>query len=100
MKSSGMVSIRLKEILEERGLTMYWLAQTAGVPDNTLRNIIKKEGQRRIDLTVISRLCAALECEAGEFFEFIPDDEDKAITQLARTKKAKAAKAIKKARKR
>jgi putative transcriptional regulator len=92
MKSPGMVIIRLKEILEERGISMYWVAQISGVPDNTLRNIIKKDGQRRIDLTVISRLCAALEMEPGEFFEYVPDEEDKAITQLARSKRKKAAK--------
>jgi len=85
-----MIIIKLKEVLDRRGQTMYWLAKTAGVPHNTLRNIASKDSQKRIDLTVLSKLCAALECLPGEFFEFAPDDEDRAITALARSKKAKA----------
>jgi DNA-binding Xre family transcriptional regulator len=90
-----MIIIKLKEVLEKKGHTMYWLAKTAGVPHNTLQNMVKKDFQRRIDLVVLSKMCAALECGPGEFFEFIPDAEDLAITQLARSKKAKASRAAK-----
>jgi DNA-binding Xre family transcriptional regulator len=94
-----MIIIKLREVLDQQGQTMYWLAKTAGVPHNTLRNIASKDSQKRIDLTVLSKLCAALECLPGEFFEFAPDDEDRAITALARSKKAKDAGAGKVAKK-
>src|SRR5262249_37185172 len=57
-----MITIKLDEMLEKKGRTLYWLATTAGIPHNTLRNMSKKETQKRIDLTVVSRMCAALDC--------------------------------------
>src|SRR5262245_55032960 len=81
-----MILIRLEAVLEKKGKSMYWLAKTSGVPHNTLRNMAKKDSQRRIDLWVLSKMCAALDCLPGEFFEFLPDEEDKAISQLAKAK--------------
>src|SRR5215813_2886254 len=90
-----MITIRLNELLEKKGRTLYWLATTAGIPHNTLRNMSKKESQKRIDLTVVSRMCAALDCLPGDFFAFVPDSEDEAIAALAESKDVKAGRGIK-----
>src|SRR5262245_35529453 len=89
-----MITIKLDEMLEKRGRTLYWLAVTAGIPHNTLRNMSKKETQKRIDLTVVSRMCAALDCMPGDFFDFVPDSEDEAIAALAKSKDVKAGKGM------
>jgi putative transcriptional regulator len=87
-----MITIKLNEMLKKRGRTLYWLATTAGIPHNTLRNMSKKETQKRIDLTVVSRMCAALDCMPGDFFDFVPDSEDEAISALAKSKDEKVGK--------
>jgi len=85
----NMIRITLNEALETRGRTVYWLAQNSGVPHVTLWKLSKAETQNSINLPVLSRICAALECKPGDLLEYVADAEDKAIVSLIKSKTAK-----------
>jgi putative transcriptional regulator len=87
--SSGMIYIRLEEILEMKGKSLYWLSAAAGVPYPTLWKLCRKQTQSSINLIVLSKICAALDCLPGDILIYEPDEEDKLIRSLAKTKEKK-----------
>jgi putative transcriptional regulator len=81
-----MILIKLNQVLEKKGRTVYWLARNSGIPHVTLWNLSKVDTQRSINLNVLSHICAALDCKPGDLLEFVPDAEDEAIASLVKTK--------------
>ena len=57
---------RVKELAEERNLSMYQLAQTCGVSYSTLKNAEDRGSQLSLD--TVERLCAGLGITMAEFF--------------------------------
>src|SRR5262245_28978092 len=90
-----MIKITLNEALQAKGRSVYWLAQNSGVPHVTLWKLSKTKTQNSINLAVLSRICAALNCRVQDVLVFTPDAEDEAIVNLVKTKDAKV-KAVKK----
>jgi len=86
-------------MLEKRGRTLYWLAGAIGTPYLTLWKIEKKakEGrsQESINLDLLGRMCAALDCSPNDLLEVVPDDESKAMVLLIQTRDKKTAPATK-----
>lgn len=70
-----MIVIKLNERLQQAGHTLYWLAQRSGVPYVTLWNLSKVTTQKSINLPVLSRVCAALDCQPGDLLFYQPDSE-------------------------
>lgn len=65
MKEYGHIEIRLKEIMEARGVTRNALARTT----NTRFEVINKWYQghvEKIDADVLARICYILDCEPGD----------------------------------
>lgn len=60
-----MIKIRLKELLEERGRTLYWLAKQAGVRYATIWNLSRGE-VGRLSVNALDRICEALDCQPGD----------------------------------
>src|SRR5262245_30796567 len=85
MKHS-MILIKLNEVAEKKGRTMYWLSRNANIPYVTLWNISQKENQSSISLPVLSKLCTALGCLPGDLLEYLPDAEDEAIASMLKMK--------------
>lgn len=83
-----MIRITLKEMADARGKSLMAISMAAEVPYPTVWNIVNKPKNQRIDLQVLSRLCAALKCEPGDLLKFIPDDQDKAIMAMAEAKES------------
>lgn len=81
-----MILIKLNDVLEKKGRTVYWLARNSGIPHVTLWNLSKVDTQRSINLNVLSHICAALECKPGDLLEYIPDAEDNAIASFIKAK--------------
>lgn len=81
-----MILIKLNEVVQKKGRTLYWLAQNSGVPYVTLWNLSKKETQSSINLPVLSRVCSALECLPSDLLVYVPDAEDRAIASLIKVK--------------
>ena len=71
-----MIEVRLREVLEARGRTRYWLEKESGIHYNTLARIERAELSNRIELRVLDKICRALECQPGDILVWV--DEGKA----------------------
>ena len=66
------IRLRIKEILEERGKSNYWLSQQLGMCYRNYHNIVtNKTSAIRFD--TMERLCEILEIPVAELFEEIDD---------------------------
>ena len=63
-----MVTLRIKELLNERGLSTYALAKGIDMSQTATWNIVNGR-TRKIDLDVIDRITDFLNCEPGELFK-------------------------------
>ena len=63
-----MAKILLDEALENKGKSLYWLAQITGI-NHALLFRYQKNSAQRITLTHVDLICAALECEAGDLIQ-------------------------------
>jgi putative transcriptional regulator len=77
-----MIEVRLKELLETRGRSRYWLAQETGVEYKTLSRIERAESSNRIELRVLDEICRALECQPGDILIRIDDSEAESKRKL------------------
>src|SRR5262245_56812283 len=87
--NTGVIQIRLNDLLEKKQRTLYWLAKNSGVPYVTLWSMQKKDTQDSIRLPVLSRICTALECLPGDLLFYVPDAEDKAVASLIKSQAKK-----------
>jgi putative transcriptional regulator len=60
-----MITVRITELLEQRGKSLYWLAKQTGIRYSTVHDLSRGEW-KAIKRTVIEALCEALECDPGE----------------------------------
>ena len=66
------VKLRIEELLEERGRTLYWLAKESGVDYNGLWRF--KTGKAHgIRFNVLEGICNALECSPGDLLEIVKE---------------------------
>lgn len=70
------VKDRLRELMAQRGLSVYMLAKKADLTWNTVDNILKKDGNPTVH--TLSMLCKGLDITLGEFFN--EPDEMKPIS--------------------
>ena len=67
-----MIRFRLEELLKARDWTDYRFAQESGIGAAVIgkyrRNLV-----RQPDLTVVSKMCATLQCGVGDLMEYVPD---------------------------
>lgn len=70
-----MIEVRLKELLEARGRSRYWLSQESGIEYKTLMRIEKAESSNRIELRVLDEICRALECQPGDLLVWVDDSK-------------------------
>ena len=71
LSSYGNISIHLKELIEERGVTRYRLAKLA----DTRFEVVEKwcSGTvERIDADVLARFCYILNCEITDIIQYNP----------------------------
>lgn len=65
---------RVKQVMEDRGLTMYRLAKETGLTYQTIHNMMNPSKQlTRIDMDTLERLCRVLNAEVGELFVYTPE---------------------------
>ena len=60
-----MIRIRLNELLEEQGQTMYWLWKQSGVRYATILNLCKGDAGK-LNIESFDRICEALDCQPGD----------------------------------
>lgn len=61
---------KLFDIMEKRNLKKYWLRQNGINPKvvNALKN------NKNVNVSTILDLCRLLNCQPGDLFEYVPDD--------------------------
>lgn len=57
---------RVYELINERHMSLYKLAQSCNIPYSTLKNTIQRNGQLTVD--TIERICVGLGIPMQEFF--------------------------------
>ena len=78
MQLNKAVSMRLEELLKERGMTQYQLYIKSGVPTSTIGNVINCSYDS-VKLRIIHELCQGLDIDISEFFcspLFVEDNLD------------------------
>ena len=67
-----MIQIRIDELLENRGRTLYWLSKQTGVRYATIWNLSRgKVG--RLSMDVLDRICEVLDCQPGDLLLRVAD---------------------------
>jgi DNA-binding Xre family transcriptional regulator len=67
----GLVRLRLRHLLEARGLSAYGLSRFSGLSLNTIYRLTRPTGRfRLIRADTIERLCGALRVTPSELFDY------------------------------
>lgn len=69
----GEIQIHLKEILDERNISLNQLSFRAEMQRTQLRNYRDNKIQR-LDIDILNRLCYVLECDLHDLIEYIPPE--------------------------
>lgn len=70
----GHIRIKLAEVMQEQNISINKLAFRAEMQRTQLKAYMKNEVQR-LDVSVLSRLCYALECTLEDLIEYVPADK-------------------------
>ena len=74
MEKHGTIRIKLKEMLEETGLSKNKLSHRAEM-ERTQINHYCNNTITRLDTDVLARLCKTLNCTISDLLEYIPPEE-------------------------
>jgi putative transcriptional regulator len=79
-----LIVIKLTDMLNKRGMTMYQLSKKTGVRPNTISQWVNNEvlrederGVKAINLEVLNSICKELNCQIHDIIEYIPDNDEK-----------------------
>lgn len=70
----GHIELKLKDVMKEQNVSINKLAFRSEMQRTQLKAYINGSIQR-VDLSVLSRLCHALECDITDLIEYIPPQE-------------------------
>ena len=70
----NMIRTQFSELLDEKGLSLYWLAKETGTAYTTLWKL-KTGGSQGISFEVLDGICKALDCEPGDVLVRVPDSK-------------------------
>lgn len=70
----GEIRIHLKEILEERDISLNQLSFRAEMQRTQLRNYRDNKIQR-LDIDILKHLCYVLDCDLHDLIEYIPAED-------------------------
>ena len=69
------IRLRIKEILEKKGKSNYWLSQQLGMCYRNYHNIVTNQTSA-IRFETMEKLCEILEVSVGELFEQIEEPNE------------------------
>jgi putative transcriptional regulator len=70
-----MIKFMLDRIMfEKERMKIPRLQELSGVNKNTLYSIYNNTSTR-VDLSVLDRICSALDCQPGDLLVYVPDEE-------------------------
>jgi len=65
---AAMVRLRVRKLLDRRRMSVYALAKATRIPMTTAYRLARGD-VKRVDVRLVDRLCAALNCDPGDLFE-------------------------------
>ncbi|MCL2507760.1 MAG: helix-turn-helix transcriptional regulator [Oscillospiraceae bacterium] len=68
-----MVKLKVKDILEQKGLTRYWLYKQMGMSYQNFNRMINNE-TKSIKYSNLEALCLILDCYPSDLFEYNPEE--------------------------
>jgi putative transcriptional regulator len=63
------ITVRIDELLEEKGRSFYWLSKQTKISHTTLWRL-KKGKALGINFITLEKICQTLECEPGDVLKF------------------------------
>ena len=69
-----MIRLKVKEVAETKRMSMRKLVRESGIAYNTLRTIYR-DPYRRVSTDTLDRIATALEVDASELIESVPDEK-------------------------
>ena len=75
MQEYGIIKIKLKDVLEKKGLSKNKLSHRAEMQRTQINNYCNNK-ITRLDTDVLARLCTVLECELSDLLEFVPPQNE------------------------
>lgn len=71
----GHVELRLKEVMDERGISRNQLAKLIDARFEVVGKWYKGEVEK-MDLDILARICYALDCRAEDILQYVPGKEE------------------------
>ena len=71
-----MIKLKVKEVAEQKKMSMRKLVKESGIAYNTLRTIYR-DPYRQVNTETLDRLAIALGVDVRELLESVPDDEER-----------------------
>lgn len=68
--SCGKIRIKLKQLLEQKGMTRFRLHTLTGIKYEIIDRYYKDYNIVRVDLGLLSRICYVLECNIEDLMEY------------------------------
>lgn len=61
---------KLWNVMEQKGISTYWLREKCGIDRKTIRRLRANEN---IETKTLNKLCGVLDCALADIAEYIPD---------------------------
>ncbi|MGN0134424.1 MAG: helix-turn-helix domain-containing protein [Anaerotignum sp.] len=71
----GSVELRLKEVMEERGITRNQLAKLIDARFEVVSKWYKGQVEK-MDLDILARICYALDCTTEDLLRYVPAEKE------------------------
>ena len=68
---------KLWKLLVDKKMSKADLRRAAGIAPNTMTKLRRDE---EVSLTVLNKICAALDANIGDVMDFVPDENNSSIT--------------------
>ena len=76
-----MIRLTVKEILERKGFTKYWLYKQMGMSYQNFSRMINNE-TKSIKYSNLEALCSILGCGPSDLFEYNPYEPEQRVTEV------------------
>ena len=68
------IKIKVSELLGRHKMTQKELSDRTGIRPGTV-SALYHENIKRLEIDQINKLCAVFNCQPGDLFEYVPDEE-------------------------